>query len=93
MRIGISLTGADEQTPLEGLRHLSNRRGVEVGLLFTATPEGRNRYPSEEWLEAAVAMLGQRAAVHVCGSTARERVLAGTVPWVRTLSRAVLPQT
>lgn len=89
-RIGITLTGADEQTPLRELDGLSRRQGVEIGLLFSANPEGRNRYPSETWLRGAVEVLRQRCSVHVCGRQARERVLGGELRWIRRAGRLQL---
>lgn len=74
----ITLTGADERTPLEGLiRLVSAYPAVEVGLLYTETREGRPRYPSLDWLLAAADALSGRVAIHVCGSAARRRLRDG----------------
>lgn len=74
----ITLTGADERTPLEGLIHLvSAYPAVEVGLLYTETPEGRPRYPSLDWLLETARALSGRVAIHVCGSAARRRLRDG----------------
>lgn len=76
----ITLTGADESTDLEHLVDLANRfPDVEVGLLYTATPEGRNRYPSREWLRRATEALSDRVAIHVCGGGARQELLSGNL--------------
>jgi len=75
----ITVTGADEQTDIAQLAALAERRHVEVGLLYTVNPEGRNRYPSREWLKAAVDALGRRAALHVCGRPARAQLLDGSL--------------
>lgn len=87
MRVGITLTGADEQTPLRELKDLATRAGVEVGLLLTCNPEGRNRYPGRYWLEQAVFLLDIRCAVHVCGREARRLALQGSFPWLRHAGR------
>lgn len=74
----ITLTGADERTPLEGLMHLvSAYPAVEVGLLYTETPEGRPRYPCLDWLLETARALSGRVAIHVCGSAARRRLRDG----------------
>jgi hypothetical protein len=73
----ITLTGADERTPIQDLVNLvADDPRVEIGLLYTANPEGRNRYPSLRWLEYATSVLGERCAVHICGGTARKQFLA-----------------
>lgn len=75
--MGITLTGADERTDLDALVELSGRNPrLEIGLLYTATPEGRNRYPGMAWLTAAAERLSGRVAIHVCGRTARQQLLS-----------------
>lgn len=73
--VGITVTGADERTSIERLERVATLPGVEVGLLFTLTPEGRNRYPSLAWLRATAARLSGRISVHVCGRGARGMLL------------------
>jgi len=68
----ITLTGADERTSLTALQDLlAAHPCLEIGLLYTETPEGRNRYPRRSWLIEAVGALGERCALHLCGSRAR----------------------
>lgn len=67
-----TVTGADEYTDVGMLQKLD----AEIGLLYTATPEGRNRYPSKEWIESAARNLSS-VAIHICGSTARRELLSG----------------
>ena len=75
---GITLTGADERTDLNRLVLMAIAHpNVEIGLLYTATPEGRNRYPTLSWLHQAAARLSGRCAIHVCGRLAREQLLQG----------------
>lgn len=74
----ITLTGADERTSIMELVELVGQFAeVEVGILYTTTPEGRNRYPSRAWILDAAEALGDRCAIHVCGSKAREELLSG----------------
>lgn len=75
--VGVTLTGADEGTNLDALVGLISTPGVEIGLLYTDTPEIRNRYPSRKWLAEAVRRLSGRCALHVCGRGARAALLAG----------------
>ena len=50
--------------------------GAEVGVLYTETPEGRNRYPSSQWIaDTAWRCKGGKLSLHVCGSKARTRLL------------------
>lgn len=69
----ITVTGADERTSIPELRRLVDLSpgDVEIGLLWTKTPEGRNRYPSEAWIADAVQGLTPHVAVHICGGKAR----------------------
>lgn len=74
----ITLTGADEETVIDDLVSLvAAIPMVEIGLLFTATPEGVNRYPSMDWLTMAASALSGRCAIHICGGGARAMLLAG----------------
>lgn len=84
---GITLTGADEKTPLRELEDLAARPGVEIGLLLSCDPKGRNRYPGLPWVEDAVGRLGRRCAVHICGRQARASAIAGAFPWLRGAGR------
>lgn len=70
--MNITLTGVDEQTSIPHLAELD----AEFGLLYSATPEGRHRYPSQEWIITASKQL-PRTAIHVCGRTGRAELLAG----------------
>lgn len=68
----VTVTGADERTDLAALATLD----AEIGLLYTATPEGRNRYPRWEWIWEASHIL-PRVALHVCGRGARQQLMEG----------------
>ncbi len=75
MTTSITLTGADERTDLRLLRLIN----AEIGLLYTDTPEGRNRYPSWAWIMQAALCL-PHCALHVCGRGAREKIARGALP-------------
>ena len=68
----ITVTGADEQTDVGALQELD----AEIGLLYSTTPEGRNRFPGKAWIMAAAGKL-PRVAIHVCGGPARAELLSG----------------
>lgn len=77
---GVTLTGADERTDLAALAALvDEHRELEIGLLYSATPEGRPRYPSLQWIEAVTRELPGTCALHVCGAGAREALKAGAL--------------
>jgi phosphoribosylanthranilate isomerase len=67
-----TVTGADQETDVGMLQKLD----AEIGLLYSATPDGRKRYPVKEWIETAARNL-PRVAIHICGSTARSELLLG----------------
>lgn len=71
----ITLTGIDELTDLLAVDDLA-QRGVEIGVLLSLTPEGRNRYPSLPFIDLAVDVLGSRLAIHICGKAARRALHA-----------------
>lgn len=78
----ITMTGADERTPIPGLLDLLIHPNVEIGLLYTVSPEGRNRYPGRDWLQLASKLLEGRFAVHVCGKRARDQLVTGELDWL-----------
>lgn len=72
----ITLTGVDEQTSLVDLKSFVEEfPEVEIGILYTKTPSGRNRYPSREWILEAVKTIPKRAALHICGARARDELV------------------
>ncbi|MEY2161397.1 hypothetical protein [Rhodanobacter sp. FW106-PBR-LB-2-11] len=76
--VGITLTGADERTDVAALLELlAAHPTLEIGLLYSATPEHRNRYPSLGWLHATARALAGRCAIHVCGMLARAQLKSG----------------
>lgn len=68
----LTVTGADERTDVTALAKLD----AEIGLLYTETPEGRNRYPRWEWIRETSLEL-RRTSLHVCGRGARAKLMEG----------------
>ncbi len=81
----ITLTGADERTRLLDIAKLIDEDArTEVAFLYTFDPEGRNRYPSLNWILSSAQRLGgiintERLAVHVCGKRALGQLQVGVL--------------
>jgi hypothetical protein len=76
----ITLTGADEQTPIEQLKELvESSSHVEIGFLLTASKNLGRRYPNYAYTKAAFQALSGRVALHVCGAAARKSLLNGNL--------------
>lgn len=74
----ITITGIDYQTSASQLfRLMKNWPRAEVGLLYTTTPNERNRYPSISYLANLAFELGDKSAIHICGSEARHEMIVG----------------
>jgi hypothetical protein len=72
----MTITGIDERTKLLDIGRLTETYPwLEIGILYTATPEGRNRYPSLSWIADIVWAIPDRCALHVCGRVARKQLL------------------
>ncbi len=71
----ITLSGVDEHTDIEELNRLAIRYPVEIAILYTVAPDGRNRYPSASWAIGVAKRLRTPLAIHVCGSRARLQIL------------------
>lgn len=77
----ITLTGADDNTPLAGLVDLcAMSPRVEIGLLLSFNNMGTPRYPSVATLVSVVGMLGKRCSVHICGEKARRFFMDNASP-------------
>lgn len=79
-----TLTGADDHVQQADLWHIAShfRPGlVEWGILYSTNNQGVGRYPSFDWIEQLVEMMGRgktpRFSLHVCGR-AVEQLLNGT---------------
>lgn len=75
-RTAITVTGLDERTDLAALHRWVSPQ-VEFGILYTATPENRNRYPRRDWINEAIQALPGQCALHVCGRQARLELARG----------------
>ncbi len=74
----ITLTGLDEFTEIDRAAELTLRfPSVEWGILYSASPDGRNRYPSLPWIRSAAERLSGNCALHICGSLARAQLFNG----------------
>lgn len=71
--MNITMTGVDERTKVIDMISLSNA-GVEIGILYTHSPDGRNRYPSRQRIDN-ITYAVKRCAVHICGRRARHELL------------------
>lgn len=84
----ITMTGFDEHTSNFLVKHILGRYGIEMGVLYTFDPEGRNRYPSPKWIDRFVREYGRNAALHICGGRARKQLLAGELKhWTDRVGR------
>jgi hypothetical protein len=72
MQPSITFTGVDEQTNMDWVSKLR----AEIGFLYTKNPDGRNRYPSREWITTNAPKC-HYAALHICGGKARQELLNG----------------
>lgn len=77
--IRLTVTGADTNTPLRRIQQLARLPLVEIGLLLSGTPEGRQRYPWVTWLDEAASAADGHSALHVCGSVARRWLHEGKI--------------
>jgi hypothetical protein len=76
----VTLTGADHETPPHLLATLADAFPlVEFGILYSANPRGRPRYPDPDQIGRLGRYLMGRAkmALHVCGSEARLQLRRG----------------
>lgn len=73
----ITVTGIDEMIDRSDMRMMLSYPHTELGFLYTATPEGRNRYPSYQFILAAMMFAVDRCALHICGTKARQQLVAG----------------
>lgn len=77
----LTLTGIDAHTRL-----LNLPRDIEVGVLFSANPKERHRYPDRMQIQYILGYLGfnrrergWKIALHVCGEGTRKMLLAETM--------------
>lgn len=75
--IGVTITGADDNTNPREMRALSEEFPfLEWGLLCSAKRAGTSRYPSSTWIDQHTFRWPERArfSAHLCGQYARETI-------------------
>jgi hypothetical protein len=77
----ITLTGADERTSIADLHRLVCM-GAEIGLLYTFSPDGRNRYMALGELFSLADVFHGKCALHICGRQARDRLAIGDLDYL-----------
>jgi phosphoribosylanthranilate isomerase len=77
----ITITGADDVTPVNALRYLSAKYPfVEWGILFSPKRVGTNRYPSLDWIRKLVADEPRlKLSAHLCGRYPRNLLQNGAL--------------
>lgn len=82
----ITLTGLDEKTDRNYLRDIFvkmnhfDRKRIELAILLSDKPEGRNRYPDLFTVEDIIYYLasgGISLAIHICGKSALDKAIKG----------------
>lgn len=73
----ITFTGVDRRTTKGEIEGLLADPRVEIGILVSAHPDGRNRYMEPEEILRALEWCDGRAALHLCGNIPRMSALAG----------------
>lgn len=85
----ITFTGVDRRTTKSEIEGLLADERVEIGVLYSAHPEGRNRYMEEDEILRALEWCAGRAALHICGSLPRTRLLIGDIDGMVLLVRRI----
>lgn len=77
----VTITGADDNTPISALAELSAEFPfVEWGILVSRAREGTTRYPSRSWCTHLDGASLPKISMHVCGTWARAS-MAGILDW------------
>lgn len=75
-KVQLTITGVDAKTSLADLPY-----DVEYGILYTASPEGRSRYPVRSKLLHIIRKLADRPlSLHVCGRKGKNQLLEYLLP-------------
>ena len=64
----ISFTGLDRKTCKAEIETLLEDDRVELGVLYSRTPRGRNRYPEHDQIAQLLDWCRGRGALHICGA-------------------------
>lgn len=79
----VTITGADDNTPVSALVDLSAEFPfVEWAILVSGKQEGSFRFPARKWIDNFVATVpaAMDVSMHMCGGWVR-RLLAGSLDW------------
>jgi phosphoribosylanthranilate isomerase len=76
----LTLTAPDLTPPV--LESLLSHDFVEIGILYSANPDGRKRYPEAKLIAQTLDQYGDRCSLHICGKTAREELKEGKLEWL-----------
>lgn len=97
----VTITGADDSTPIEDLVSLSKEFPfVEWGILISAKSEGTYRFPSRKWIDALVTRADQfvrelneplNLSTHICGRWVRQ-LFVGQLEWTELPSIITISQ-
>lgn len=96
----VTITGADDSTPIEDLISLSREFPfVEWGILVSARSEGSYRFPSRNWINELTCEVNHlvrsanpiHLSTHVCGRWVRQ-MFVGELDWLHLPSIATVSQ-
>lgn len=72
--MNITFTGIDSKTTRAQIEILLDDSRVELGILLSANPEGRNRYMNIDQVHTILEWCAGRSALHICGR-ARDQLI------------------
>lgn len=82
----VTITGADDSvSPKQIIAIAKKYPFTEWGILFSATQQGKPRFPSEVWLDEELPelyMAGLSLSAHLCGRWVRDVVLRADFTWM-----------
>lgn len=89
--INITFTGIDIHTDLNKVINISkNNSNIEFGILFTISPNERNRYMNLNDIQHTIKYLSSnnvKVALHVCGNGAKRAILNCELDFLTNLNR------
>jgi hypothetical protein len=78
----VTITGADDATPIQALIDLSAEFPfVEWGILVSIIQEGSSRFPSRKWISNFSRDNNLQVSMHVCGGGWVRSILKGKMDW------------
>lgn len=87
----ITFTGIDIHTDLNEVINISNNnKNIEFGILFTTTPNERNRYMNLDNIKHTIEYLtlnNVKIALHVCGNGAKRAIMNNELDFISKLNR------